>query len=333
MSKSKKSSLKPHDRLFKLLLSDPQNLKDFIKLFFPKNLVKHIDLSSLQIIPHEKISLPQKKRKILDLLVKCKLKKTKRPLHLYFLFEHKSKPEKYAFVQIIYYKASLWEENLRKGEDLVPVIAVMFYHGKPKWIYPLKFAEFFDVPGDIKRYLLDFEYMLFNTDEIGDEELLRRIELSNILIFGIYLMKNAWRGKEFIKEGLKVFLEGIEEFEERHKIYFKEFLIYILEVGVIDEEELEEILFKEGGEKVKTIVEKWIDKWIQQGIQQGIEQGLILEAQDMVLSAIEARLGYVPEEVAKKVKEIFDREKLRKALKEIVKNYELEIVFKKYFNL
>ena len=53
----------------------------------------------------------------------------------------------------------------------------------------------------------------------------------------------------------------------------------------------------------------------------------------MVLSAIEARLGYVPEEVAKKVKEIFDREKLRKALKEIVKNYELEIVFKKYFNL
>ena len=107
MAKPRKSYLKPHDRLFKLLLSDPQNLKDFFNLFLPQNLVKHLDLSSLQIIPHEKISLPQKKRKILDLLVKCKLKKTKRPLHLYFLFEHKSKPEKYAFVQIIHYKASL----------------------------------------------------------------------------------------------------------------------------------------------------------------------------------------------------------------------------------
>jgi hypothetical protein len=51
----------------------------------------------------------------------------------------------------------------------------------------------------------------------------------------------------------------------------------------------------------------------------------------MVLSAIEARLGYVPEEVAKKVKGIFDREKLREALKEIIRTPDLEQVFRKYF--
>jgi protein-arginine kinase activator protein McsA len=56
-----------------------------------------------------------------------------------------------------------------------------------------------------------------------------------------------------------------------------------------------------------------------------------MDAQEMVLSAIEARLGYVPEEVAKKVKEVFDREKLKEALKEIIKASDLEQVFKKYF--
>jgi hypothetical protein len=67
------------------------------------------------------------------------------------------------------------------------------------------------------------------------------------------------------------------------------------------------------------------------GIKKGIQQGLIMEAQEMVLLAIEAKLGYVPEEVAKKVKEVFDREKLKEALKEIIKASDLEQVFKKYF--
>ena len=70
---------------------------------------------------------------------------------------------------------------------------------------------------------------------------------------------------------------------------------------------------------------------MKKGIEIGIQQGLVMEAQEMVLSAIEAKLGYVPEEVAKKVKEVFDREKLKEAHKEIIKASDLEQVFKKYF--
>ena len=77
---------KPHDRLFKLLLSDPQNLKDFIRLFLPKSLVKHLDLNSLKPIPPEKMVLPKRKRKILDFVVEVKLKSQKNPIHIYLLF-------------------------------------------------------------------------------------------------------------------------------------------------------------------------------------------------------------------------------------------------------
>jgi hypothetical protein len=50
----------------------------------------------------------------------------------------------------------------------------------------------------------------------------------------------------------------------------------------------------------------------------------------MVLSAIEVKLGYVPEEVEKKVKSIFEREKLRMLLKEVIKASNLWEVFKRY---
>jgi len=279
---------KPHDRLFKLLLSDPQNLKDFIRLFLPKSLVKHLDLNSLKPIPPEKMVLSKRKRKILDFVVEVKLKSQKNPIHIYLLFEHKSKPDKYTFVQIIHYIAALWEENVRKGEKLIPVVAIIFYHGRGKWDFPFRFGEYFDVPEEIKKYLIDFEYILFNTEEVGDEELLRKIELANILVLGIYLLKNAWRGKEFIKEGLKAFAEAVKEFEERHEVYFQEFLMYIIEVGRVKEEEVEEMI-REGdwSERTKQVFQRLVNKWkeegfqqgIQQGFQQGIEQGIILDAQ------------------------------------------------------
>jgi len=91
-------------------------------------------------------------------------------------------------------------------------------------------------------------------------------------------------------------------------------------VGEVDEEELEGILLEEGGEKVRSLVDKWIEQGYQKGIEQGIQQGLILEAQDMVLSAIEVKLGYIPEDVEEKIKNIFDREKLRNLLREIIKS-------------
>ncbi|NPA40138.1 MAG: hypothetical protein GXO57_06830 [Thermodesulfobacteria bacterium] len=162
-----------------------------------------------------------------------------------------------------------------------------------------------------------------------------KIALSNILIFGIYLLKNARRGREYIKKGFKEFFRMIEEFEERYKIYFREFLMYVIEVGEVTEEELEGILLEEEGEKVRSLVDKWIEEGYQKGIQQGIQQGYekgilegIIDAQDMVLSAIEVKLGYIPEDVEKKIKNIFDRDKLKDLHKQIIKSEDVLSIIK-----
>jgi len=323
MSKEVKdvSKLQPHDRLFKTLFSDPQNVKDFILIFLPEAITKHLDLEKLKIISSEKFSTFEKSKKLLDLIVECPIiLDPERKVQIYFLFEHKSSPDKFIFVQILSYITALWEECLKRGEELIPVIPIVFYHGERKWLLPMDLVELFELPEGLREYVFAFKYLFFDTNEVSDEELLMKIALSNILIFGIYLLKNARRGREYIRRGFKEFFRMVEEFEERYKIYFREFLMYVIEVGEVDEEELEGILLEEGGEKVRSLVDKWIEQGYQKGIEQGIQQGLILEAQDMVLSAIEVKLGYIPEDVEKKIKNIFDREKLRNLLREIIKS-------------
>lgn len=40
----------PHDSFFKNLMSNPQNVRDFIRAFLPDEIVKNLDLENLKII-------------------------------------------------------------------------------------------------------------------------------------------------------------------------------------------------------------------------------------------------------------------------------------------
>ena len=50
----------------------------------------------------------------------------------------------------------------------------------------------------------------------------------------------------------------------------------------------------------------------------GIEKGLLKSAQDMVVAIIEGKLGYVPEEIANRIREIKDVEFLKSLAKKLV---------------
>ncbi len=57
---------------------------------------------------------------------------------------------------------------------------------------------------------------------------------------------------------------------------------------------------------------------IEKGKQIGIEEGLLKSAQEMVIAIIEGKLGYVPEEIANRIREIRDVEFLRSLAKKLV---------------
>ncbi len=57
---------------------------------------------------------------------------------------------------------------------------------------------------------------------------------------------------------------------------------------------------------------------VEEGKQIGIEEGLLKSAQEMVITIIEVKLGYVPEKIANRIREIKDVEFLRSLAKKLV---------------
>ena len=176
--------------------------------------------------------------------------------------------------------------------------------------------------------MLDFEVIVFDTNEHSDEKIMQ-CSGNLYLVAGLLAMKHIFKN---LKEMKKIFEVVFQLEKDKQYAVFN----YIVMAKDIKEEDLIEVL-KEGGEIMPSLAERWLKQGFEQGleagIQQGIQQGLILEAQDMVLSAIEVKLGYVPKDIEKKVKNIFDREKLKIIHKEIIKTEDLQEVFEKYLEL
>ncbi len=65
----------------------------------------------------------------------------------------------------------------------------------------------------------------------------------------------------------------------------------------------------------------------------GLEAGLIKSAQDMVIAVVEAKLGYVPDGLPEKVKQIKDREFLHALIKKLITSEDILEVLKKELSL
>jgi len=66
----------------------------------------------------------------------------------------------------------MWEKEINDNKkNLTPIIPFIFYHGKPKSGFHTNFRDYFDVTDDLKKYLLNFEMILFDTAKITDDEI------------------------------------------------------------------------------------------------------------------------------------------------------------------
>ena len=88
-----------------------------------------------------------------------------------------------------------------------------------------------------------------------------------------------------------------------------------------------DILFRLGLEEGKQIgLEEGKQIGLEEGRKEGevigIEKGLIKSAQEMLIAMIEGKLGYVPEEIANRVREIRDVEFLRSLAKKLASTSE-----------
>ncbi|MEM7533580.1 MAG: Rpn family recombination-promoting nuclease/putative transposase [Chloroflexota bacterium] len=95
---------------------------------------------------------------------------------MYFLFEHKSTAETDVLEQVLRYMTERWRVDQKNGKPLRPIIVVMVYHGEDDWPMPKSFVELFkDVDPVFHRFIPNFEYILFDTSDNDDGEILSQI--------------------------------------------------------------------------------------------------------------------------------------------------------------
>jgi len=193
--------IKPHDHFFKQVFKDQKNVVDFIRQYLPDKITKELDLSNVQIIDPSANS-EEDIEFVSDIVVSCKTNDGI-PADIYLLFEHKSYKDKGIYLQLLRYMYEMWQEDFRLKKPFRVIIPVVFYHGTNKWNIPERFLDNFHVSGDLKSYLLDFSYILFDTNrwnpDIEDLSNQNIYLMCSLMLFKMAI-RNDWQGVKSILE-------------------------------------------------------------------------------------------------------------------------------------
>ena len=230
----------PHDRLFKRVMSDEANVRQFIKEFLPKELSSQIDLNDMKLIPTEKVKGYNKY--YMDIAVECKIAGTKG--QLYFVFEHKSYPDPGVLLQILSYMTILWDEEIKKNKTLTSVIPVVIYHGTASWNVTTHFqGQFHSLDEIVKPYTPEFNYILVDLTQLANEEIEEKAKATPFLMASLLLMKLvALRDIEDITK-----ITVIIKLPEEEKLILFLYLFYALDV---DQNTMHRIAKELGGEEI-----------------------------------------------------------------------------------
>jgi len=290
--------LRIHDKFFKDVFKNEENTRALLRNSLPSALNSRIDYSFFSIDTSNHIS-PQFDEGFSDLVAKTRIKTASGDfqfLDVYILIEHKSYLDNAVFIQLLWYMVSMWQEDLKNKVPLRVIIPIVFYHGESKWTIPVSFVDKFDVDEEVKKYLLDFQYTLFDTTQIDlwDE---RHAGLRENLYFftSVAVMKYAviqdWEG---IRSLFRLWYEKgfIMELEI---IQFT--LKYIAKTCKVEPEKLKTLLDEshlDGGAIMETLYTEIHSKGMQEGKQESAQNALKEGLSDETISRI---FGFTLEEV------------------------------------
>ena len=257
----------PDDRFFKSAMSDPGVAKSYIQHFYPE-IAQIADFESLRLENNSSIR-PNLKQFEADVIYRCRFK-GEADAHFYFclLFEHKSKPDKYVAVQVGFYIMELLYRMVKKqGRGLEPVLPLVFYNGKEKWV-PQTLEELFkEHPHHalLEPYIPNFRFLFQDASQLSAGELLR-LDLN---YFRSALMAMAFRHRQhLIFQHFQAILEGTEDKEKVSAV-----MAYILGVGERSEEAFLEAI-KNTKLTVKPEVMSTLEQILERGRKEGLDKGM-----------------------------------------------------------
>jgi predicted transposase/invertase (TIGR01784 family) len=293
----------PNDKFFKGALSLLIVAKPMIEECLSPDLLEILDLDSLEIDPNSYIN-DELKENFSDVVWSCKLKGSNERRQIAFLFEHKSYKPPYPHFQLNDYQRGSWKMQMAAGQKPVPIIPIVFYHGKDEWINE-PFDSYFGViePATL-RFLPCFDYILINLQDYTDERIkkLNSIYLQKtFLAFKHYSDKNYWQ--QHIVD--LVFVGYLPEKNINTRSFFQMIIVYLTAVSGMTRKEVVK-LAEQSNNNLKSEAMSFIDEFIEEGKEIGKEIGkeaVLLKAiinlykrgmtSEIIAEDLEAPIGYV----------------------------------------
>ncbi len=272
----------PHDKFFKETFSHIEVAESFLHHYLPLDVMEVLNTETLAL---QKDSFIDKKLKqnFSDLLFSAEI--NGREGYVYFLFEHKSYPDKTVVFQLLKYMAEIWRTKMKKEKmDQLPlIIPLLIYHGSGAWnlgkTLSGTIAGYSDIPPGIRKFTPDYEYLVYDISQYTDEEIKGESRVRILLT----LFRDVQKA-ENIEELLRVIgtvLTYLQELDDKQaaKEYFETFMLYIIHTAKnIVRSDVRKIvkrvgtIYPEGSGVIMTIADVWREEGEERGIVQGVRK-------------------------------------------------------------
>jgi hypothetical protein len=292
-------------------------VETFLKAVLPKELQHQLDLKEITLDPTTYVS-DEYKSSMSDIVAKCRTKMGNVPVDIYFLFEHKSYQDKGVFMQLLKYMHLMWQQDHEEKRLPRIIIPVVFYHGANPWQIPTQFIEQIPVTAELKPFLLNFLYILFDTNSWDwESESSRPLKENIFLLSAMLLMKAAFhRDLERIRQVFQLWHQIGFVLEKDLTIFL---LIYAAETQDVSLTQLQELMeeSKLKGENIMPTLAQRLR-----------EEGFLLDKQEVLIMQLDTRFS-LGENEKHLIREINEADKLDAALRLVVTAQSKEEILKK----
>ena len=270
----------PHNNFFQFSLSHPPHARSLIESQLSQAALSTLNLDTLQLEQGSFVDADLRDKHS-DLLFSANLTKSDsagvdRSALVYLLFEHKSHSDPLTTLQLLSYLVRIWEQRVRDGQPLCPILPLVVYHGESGWSAARSITDLIGCPDELLEYQVNFHMNLLDLSELPDEA----IPGERILRSTLQLLKYS-RSRD-LAEKLRAILGWIREAEPDDVLsdWIQAIGIYVISVNkTMDNQQYKQTLESilptqfEVGSLADRLLTRGRAEGREEGLQEGMERG------------------------------------------------------------